>query len=88
MAAENAEEPTVLICPGCACLVADMTVHVTACPGSGGKMPEPAYGDVITEWLDTLDPDELEKAAYATAGMDDNPTTALLAEIRRRAAAL
>lgn len=49
---------------------------------------EPAYGDVIAEWLDGLDADDLEKAAFASAGMDDNPTTALLGELRRRAGAL
>lgn len=49
---------------------------------------EPAYGDVITEWLDGLDPADVEKAAFAGAGMDDNPTTALFAELRRRAGAL
>lgn len=48
----------------------------------------PAYGDVILEWLDTLDSSDVERAAFAGAGMDDNPTSALFAELRRRAEAL
>lgn len=48
----------------------------------------PAYGDVILEWLDTLDTSDVERAAFAGAGMDDNLTAALFAELRRRAEAL
>jgi hypothetical protein len=33
-------------------------------------------------------PGEIEKAAFANASMDDNPTTAVFAELRRRAEAL
>lgn len=77
----------VQICPGCASLVADMTLHTIACMG-GGDAQAAAAGDVIVGWLDSLDPADLEKAAFAGAGFDDNPTSALLTELRRRAEAL
>lgn len=87
-------EPTgptedVFVCSGCGCLVA-LAVHVGVCPAlSAGSSAEPAaVGPQVIAWLDELDTDELERASIDNAGFDTNVTTAVMAELRRRAAAL
>jgi hypothetical protein len=48
----------------------------------------PAYGEVIRDWLDSLDADDVWNTAMAESNMDETPTGALFAELRRRAEAL
>jgi hypothetical protein len=75
----------VFACPGCGCLVVDQDVHTRACsPIATGQ----SLAAQIIDWLDGLDPAELEQRAYAGAALDAEPTAAILAELRRQAAEL
>lgn len=81
---------TVLSCGGCGCLVVDSDVHEQVCPGRDGgeRATPPPLGPQIVEWLDTLDPTEVAEAAYAEAGFDADPTSAVFERLKKLAAAL
>lgn len=74
------------VCSGCGSLVANPTLHGSVCPARDHAAD--SVGEAVVEWLDSLSADELGETALAAASFDDNPTSALLAELRRRAQAL
>lgn len=74
----------VFACPGCGCLVVDQDVHTRTCSPTAGQ----PLAEQIIDWLDGIDPAELEQRAYAGASLDAEPTAAILTELRRQAAEL
>lgn len=85
------DNTSVYACEGCGCLVVDQKVHELVCPGNtpaGDRTPPPPLGPQIVEWLETLDPSEVTEAAYAEAGFDADPTTAVFDRLKKLAAAL
>lgn len=78
-------------CSGCGCLVVDSVVHEPVCPGNRPAVDEtasPRLGPQITDWLDSLDPEELERQALEAEGFDTNGTVAVLNRLKQLAAGL
>jgi hypothetical protein len=82
-------DAAVFDCPGCGCLVVDTAVHEPVCPGNTapGTIAAP-LGPQIVDWLDTLDPEELERQALEAEGFDTNGTVAVLKHLKQLAAGL
>lgn len=78
----------VFACPGCGCLVVDQDVHTTVCARRPAATTGQPLAARIIEWLDGLDPADIEQRAYAGAPIDCEPTAAILTELRRQAAEL
>lgn len=93
MAQPVGETENVYACvPGCGALVVNRTIHADVCPAKRVILDnddgQESFRDRVLAWLDELDPAELERASIDNAGFDTNVTTAVMNELRRRAAAL
>lgn len=94
--ADETPEPTgpldaaVFTCPGCGCLVVDTDVHEPVCSGNAtqGDGRAPRLGPQIVEWLDSLDPEELERQALEAESFDTNGTVAVLRQLKQLAETL
>jgi hypothetical protein len=78
----------VFACPGCGCLVVDQQLHNGVCGRRDDVTSPPPLGPQIVEWLDTLNPDELEQQALAECGFDTSGTVAILDRLKKLAAGL
>lgn len=79
----------VFTCSGCGCLVVDNEIHERVCPGTATTgSPGASLGPQIIEWLDTLDPEEVERQALEAEWGDANGTVAVLNRLKQLAAAL